>query len=1345
MGRPLRAVYANSTYSTGVQEMSDSDIDSICGPIILSYIVNNPTLTYGTTLRINTAGVYDVSRGSVTDTRNGNIGDHPVSNTVITTYTLYQNERAVSPLGVSARPVHYVASGSEHRISEMADTDIVSYVANSIVQTMISGGQGGYYLGLTTSGPPATGTWVSYATLSDTYYNPSSALTTDTYTLWQRTTGTSQGTIRPLKISGTNSLIEMSDAEIQSLSACIGEYIRTTGIGQYALQVSSPGTGTWASRGTFVDKVNNLVDTAYAGVYNSLFNAPFTGTFTNIYTGQWTGQFTQGFTGSYLGSYAQSFTGQFTQSYSQVYTGLFTNIYTGLYTGTYAGAYGQLFTQAYIGSYVSLYSQQYAGAYANLFTQLYTKPYTTSYTGQFTQNYTVAFTGSYVGSYSGQYSQNYSKEYTGQYANAFTGQWTNSWTGTYTGAWTGQYQGTYAGAYQGTAYASASYNAIYTRNYLGNYTATDIATSFTRTATNVYSSSYSKITRVYGAYTRTNFAGSSYTVTTNPVYAGTYTQPWVQFYTGTAFTDPTGFAGTITIGFAGTMSRYTRTYTAGPYTSSLSVVYTTNRVYNSVTYGALPTLYYTKGEVAYVGTYAGALAPGAAQQVYGTGAAYTLSTANYTRTAYTGATKYDTTYGSIHVVGVAGFGFGDSGAYLRLPMPDIGTGAFTLEFYFKFTVLPSGDQYLLIPQAGTGTPFCVSVNGPAGRVSHAGFGGSVSGIDLTQWTHVAITRNDNSATSFWVNGVRIGTSTVYSNIVADTLFWGVISGLNNSTLAPEADLTYFRFVQGTEEYTSNFTPPTTPNLTTSDHLLYLLPFLNYYPQLDSFTRIEYLALQNRVSQAVLNLVDDHVESVNSVTYQDHVVGGTPWTGISLPILQTTVQTVAGGVPLYNSISTATFTGSVSYAGTVYTSPSAYTSLTRTSYGGGPAYTRGIPNQSWTGNITPVYAQLYTGEPNAVAFAPQLYRAGTTYSAVYAVAYNIQAIAYTSGDIFTSSSPFTTSYIITYTGGRQVFTGTRTITYTSTPVLYTNDSSSIVYTGRRIDQAVFTTTSYLGPSYTGTGGNIYNDANVWTGSLAYTGPAPIGQYATVYAGALYTGPTVFTGTFTGASYAGIYASLFTSAWTANSYTSTFTGLYTGGYGNAPYSVPFAGAYNSSYSKEYTRLFAGTYTGQWTGQWTQAWTGAYQGVYGSTVYNATYLQVFTGQWTGQWTQAWTGSFTGLYNAAYTQNWTGTYNTAYSGTFTGTYVGSYANQWTMMYANAFTQAYTLLYTNQFTGTFTGAYVGTYSGQFTQQFTQIYAGLYNNAFTGTFTSTYTKEFSGLTTQATTTSITYTLWVRTA
>ena len=50
MGRPLRAVYANTTYSNGVQEMSDSDIDALSSQLIGVYCAANPTIAYGTSL-----------------------------------------------------------------------------------------------------------------------------------------------------------------------------------------------------------------------------------------------------------------------------------------------------------------------------------------------------------------------------------------------------------------------------------------------------------------------------------------------------------------------------------------------------------------------------------------------------------------------------------------------------------------------------------------------------------------------------------------------------------------------------------------------------------------------------------------------------------------------------------------------------------------------------------------------------------------------------------------------------------------------------------------------------------------------------------------------------------------------------------------------------------------------------------------------------------------------------------------------------------------------------------------------------------------------------------------------
>lgn len=385
MGRPLRIRYANTTYSDGVQEMSDADMNSTFAPILLTYIISNPLTSFGTLLSINTtpAGVANsVSIGTVYDVRNGNIGDHPVSNSTISTYTLYQSQYSQTPTPAS-RPVHYVFSGGQHTIQEMTNADIYTYIIAPIVQTMIVGGQGGYFLGTTSGGPPGTGTWVAIGTLADTYYDISSVLTTTGYTLWQRTTGSALDTaLRPLRIDGTT-FKQMSNTNIEGLSTFLGEYIRLNSIGQYAIQTSAPATGTWVSRGSYGDIVNNLSSVSYSGSY--------VGTYTGSYTTYYSGSYTQYYSGSYTAYYTGYYTSYYTGYYNR---GGSTNPYTGTYYAapSYAGAYATAYAGSYATAYAGSYASSYTGTYASSYTGTYSGTYTGVYSGLTTQTTTTTTT-----------------------------------------------------------------------------------------------------------------------------------------------------------------------------------------------------------------------------------------------------------------------------------------------------------------------------------------------------------------------------------------------------------------------------------------------------------------------------------------------------------------------------------------------------------------------------------------------------------------------------------------------------------------------------------------------------------------------------------------------------------------------------------------------------------------------------------------------------------------------------------------------------------------------------------------------------------------------------------------
>ena len=364
MGRPLRAVYANGTYSTGVREMSDSDINSVASEVIITSAITSNG--YSTVLRVNPGAGDWVSVGTAYDIINAPIGNHPASNSVVSTYTMYQSELTQTPI-ITARPVHYVSSGGVHQIKEMTNQEIIDSLIPAVVQTMITGGRGAYYLSLTSS-PPGTGTWVSRSVMTDTYYNASNVYTTDSYTLWQRTTGASLGTTRPLKrsiVSGETRLIEMTDVELGQLYALVGEYIRTTGIGRYAFQFSAPASGTWTNRGAFVDTVNVLTSTSYnnffSGTYTGFYSTPYSGSYSGSYTGFYTGAVPGSYSGSYTGYYAATYSGILYSSYEIPYTGYYTRTYAGTPPGSPTYSPNPP-TVTYSPSFPSFYTGYYAGA-----------------------------------------------------------------------------------------------------------------------------------------------------------------------------------------------------------------------------------------------------------------------------------------------------------------------------------------------------------------------------------------------------------------------------------------------------------------------------------------------------------------------------------------------------------------------------------------------------------------------------------------------------------------------------------------------------------------------------------------------------------------------------------------------------------------------------------------------------------------------------------------------------------------------------------------------------------------------------------------------------------------------
>lgn len=174
-------------------------------------------------------------------------------------------------------------------------------------------------------------------------------------------------------------------------------------------------------------------------------------------------------------------------------------------------------------------------------------------------------------------------------------------------------------------------------------------------------------------------------------------------------------------------------------------------------------------------------------------------------------------------------------AALQIPTAD-----FTVEmFVYCNTFVATGNGQILLGKGlvGTGTYEHNFILANSSGNMFLQFGYSTTGsnqiflnsstipITLNSWNHLAYTRTGTNLT-FWFNGVSYGTFTVPSTMFTSS---GLISIASNATGAYNplnGYISNLRFVNGTNLYTSNFTPPTSPLLPIANTAL----LLSVYPQ-----------------------------------------------------------------------------------------------------------------------------------------------------------------------------------------------------------------------------------------------------------------------------------------------------------------------------------------------------------------------------------------------------------------------------------------------------------------------------------------------------------------------------------
>ena len=367
-----------------------------------------------------------------------------------TDYNFYQDLRTVSES--VERPLESRSGG----IKQQDDDAINEYIIGVTNDYYLNNGLGNYVLQTTT--PSYGGTWTQISTIVDTNQTSNT-----NYYLWRRTDQTPPSTTRPLKyrLNGNRyDLIEMSNTEIQTLSARFRNRIVETGVGKFVLQETAPVSGTWVQRG--VDVTDTRQDVAVEN---------FAVEYTKEYEGSYTGA---SYTATYQRDYAGTFDGlSYTATYSGAYSGLsYEGIeYTGLFVGEYAASYDGAYTGLFDRTYLGLYLGNYVGNYTRTFSGFNGPTYLGDYTGNYTGNYTASFQGSYVGLfdgaiYAGEYDRLYQATYEGTYEGSFDGL-----------LYTGTYEGVYVGAFDGISY-SGTYTGLFNTNYPAvNYPASVIQSS----------------------------------------------------------------------------------------------------------------------------------------------------------------------------------------------------------------------------------------------------------------------------------------------------------------------------------------------------------------------------------------------------------------------------------------------------------------------------------------------------------------------------------------------------------------------------------------------------------------------------------------------------------------------------------------------------------------------------------------------------------------------------------------------------------------------------------------------------------------------------------------------------
>jgi hypothetical protein len=174
-------------------------------------------------------------------------------------------------------------------------------------------------------------------------------------------------------------------------------------------------------------------------------------------------------------------------------------------------------------------------------------------------------------------------------------------------------------------------------------------------------------------------------------------------------------------------------------------------------------------------------------------------------------------------------GSGDWLSTVSTPQFDFGTGNFTLEcwawsnnFSSDYRLIAKvanissyGSWQILIDTSGYPRFYASSAASSWDVASNLGGGVAIA---ANTWNHIAVTRSGTTFT-IWVNGVSSGTTTSSASIYYSSAVTVTVGGMPDGTRSLPGYITDARISKGTAQYTSAFTPNTTPLTATTSTVL----------------------------------------------------------------------------------------------------------------------------------------------------------------------------------------------------------------------------------------------------------------------------------------------------------------------------------------------------------------------------------------------------------------------------------------------------------------------------------------------------------------------------------------------